>query len=86
MTVWQFDDIAVPCDGEDTWAYNPHSGLLRHKESHRCLRVTRTPLKLWLVECDQRDSLQKWYFTNFDDQGLFVSQEAAQDTTARTDL
>jgi len=65
----------VPCDGKDTWDYNPRSALLKHEESGLCLKVTRTPLKLWLKSCNMQDTEQKWYFTNFDEEGLFGKQE-----------
>jgi len=65
----------VPCDGKDTWDYNPKSGHLTHRESEKCLRVTRTPLKLWLVSCNVQDPEQKWYFTNYDQGGLFWKQK-----------
>eukprot|EP00092_Neocalanus_flemingeri_P057783 GFUD01068747.1.p1 GENE.GFUD01068747.1~~GFUD01068747.1.p1 ORF type:complete len:529 (+),score=152.63 GFUD01068747.1:378-1964(+) len=65
----------VPCDGGDTWDYNPRSALLKHEESKLCLKVTRTPLKLWLKPCNMQDTEQKWYFTNFDEEGLFVEKE-----------
>jgi hypothetical protein len=34
------------------------------------LKVTRTPLKLWLVECNSGDTEQKWFFTNYDEEGI----------------
>ena len=79
----------MPCDGADSWDYNVHTALLKHKQSNLCLRVTRTPLKLWLEKCDQRNSEQKWYFSNYDDHGLFIAdgeEEEATDTTPRTEL
>ena len=77
--------IAVHCDGGDTWNYSPHSALLRHQQSNLCLKVTRSPLKLWLKECNQQDKEQKWYFTNYDDQGLFNTARP-ESNTPRTDL
>ena len=77
--------IAVHCDGGDTWSYSPHSALLRHQQSNLCLKVTRSPLKLWLKECNQQDKEQKWYFTNYDDQGLFDTARP-ESNTPRTDL
>ena len=77
--------ITVECDGGDTWDYSPHSALLRHQQSNLCLKVTRTPLKLWLKECNQQDKEQKWYFTNYDDQGLFNTARP-ESNTPRTDL
>lgn len=79
----------MACDGEDSWDYSPHSALLRHRQADLCLQVTRTPLKLWLVKCDQRDTTQRWHFTNFDDEGLFVKTGDTghtEATTPRTDL
>ena len=75
----------MECDGRDTWDYSPHSALLRHRQSNLCLKVTRSPLKLWLVECSQQDKEQKWYFTNYDDQGLFRGAGPGTNTP-RTDL
>merc|ERR1712216_722773 len=65
----------VPCDpSKDSWDYSPHSGLLKHEQSAKCLKVTRTPLKLWLKECNSRDTEQKWFWSNFDDEGLFLGE------------
>jgi len=60
----------VPCEEGDTWDYDPRSGLMKHEASDRCLRVTRTPLKLWLTRCDKSETEQKWYFTRWDDEGI----------------
>ena len=30
----------------------------------------RSPLKLWLEKCDNSDTQQKWYFTNYDEEGI----------------
>ena len=30
----------------------------------------RSPLKLWLVPCNHSDTQQKWYFTNYDEDGI----------------
>jgi len=65
----------VPCDGSDRWEYDPRSGLLRHQQAELCLKVTRSPLKLWLKPCSNQDTEQKWYFTHYDDQGLFVTKK-----------
>ena len=35
-----------------------------------CLKVTRSPLKLWLLPCNPGDTEQKWFFTNFDEEGI----------------
>ena len=32
--------------------------------------MTRTPLKLWLLECNPGDTEQKWFFTNYDEEGI----------------
>jgi len=82
----------VPCDpSKDSWDYSPHSGLLKHEQSAKCLKVTRTPLKLWLKECNSRDTEQKWFWSNFDDEGLFLGEDEnpeaeADSSTHRTDL
>ena len=54
-------------------------------------QVTRTPLKLWLKECNSRDTEQKWFWSNFDDEGLFLGEDEnpeaeADSSTHRTDL
>ena len=38
--------------------------------SHECIKVTRHPLKLWLVDCDKSDTEQKWYFTSYNEDGI----------------
>jgi len=80
----------VPCDGEDSWDYNPHTAALKHEQSGKCLKVTRHPLKLWLKECDSKDTEQKWFWTNYDEDGVFLNQEddsnADDQSTPRTDL
>jgi len=84
----------VECDpARDSWDYSPHTGLLRHEQAGKCLKVTRTPLKLWLKECNSRDTEQKWHWTHFDDDGLFLSVNEEQkdgekddNNTPRTDL
>ena len=81
--------VSVPCDGGDSWDYNVHSGLLRHEQSDKCLKVTRTPLKLWLKPCNSQDTEQRWFFSEFDDQGVFISDDDEDDqeeATPRTDL
>ena len=75
----------VQCDGQDHWDYNVHNGLLRHEESDLCLKVTRSPLKLWLKPCNSQDTEQRWFFTEFDDQGVFISEEE-DESTPRSDL
>lgn len=60
----------VPCDTEDLWNYDPRLALLEHLPTGQCLRVTRSPLKLWLVPCNYSDTQQKWYFTNYDEDGI----------------
>ena len=87
-------NISVPCDGQDSWDYNPHTAALKHEQSGKCLKVTRSPLKLWLKECNSKDTEQKWYWSNFDDDGVFLSDEDEDDdepnnndsNTPRTDL
>ena len=77
--------FAVKCDpSQDSWDYSPHSGLLKHEQSGKCLKVTRTPLKLWLKDCNSRDTEQKWFWSNFDDEGLFLGE--SEDTEAEADL
>jgi hypothetical protein len=34
------------------------------------LKVTRTPLKLWLLPCNPTDTEQKWFFTNYSEDGI----------------
>ena len=34
------------------------------------LVLFRHPLKLWLVPCSKSDTEQKWYFTNYDEDGI----------------
>ena len=60
----------VSCDGADLWNYEPRTGALQHLDSGNCLKVTRTPLLLWLVPCNSMDTEQKWYFTNYDEEGI----------------
>jgi len=58
------------CGQEPGWDYDPRLALLQHRLSGLCLRVTRTPLQLWLVECNKADTQQKWFFTNFEENGI----------------
>jgi len=53
-----------------TWDYDPRTGLMKHDHSGLCLKVTRTPLKLWLKPCKMEDTEQRWYFTNYEDEGI----------------
>lgn len=54
-----------PCDNADRWEYDPRLARLQHLDSGLCLRVTRSPLLLWLVQCEASDTEQKWYFTHY---------------------
>ena len=46
--------FAVPCDpSRDSWDYSPHTGLLKHAQSAKCLKVDVIPLLFFL------------YFTSF---------------------
>jgi len=58
------------CDTQDIWTYDPRLALLEHMPTGKCLKVTRSPLKLWLVVCNHSDTEQKWYFTNYDEEGI----------------
>ena len=61
----------VSCDSDtDVWRYDPRLATLHHLHTGLCLKVTRYPLKLWLQPCDKADTEQKWYFTNFDEDGI----------------
>jgi len=60
----------VDCDDADLWNYDPRTGALQELESGMCLKVTRDPLKLWLVKCKTTDTEQRWYFTHYDDEGI----------------
>jgi len=74
----------IPCEDADIWKYDPRSGLLEHFDSGSCLKVTRNPLKLWLVACNKMDTEQKWFFTNYDEDGLHNS--LSRDTIEHTEL
>ena len=61
----------VSCDSQtDFWTYDPRLALLQHTHTGLCLKVTRSPLKLWLQPCNNADTEQKWYFTNYDEDGI----------------
>jgi len=60
----------VPCFTEDTWTYDPRLAQLEHDQTGLCLKVTRQPLKLWLEPCNKGDTEQKWFFTNYDENGI----------------
>jgi hypothetical protein len=32
--------------------------------------IFSSPLKLWLSPCNRSDTEQKWYFTNYDEEGI----------------
>jgi len=53
------------CETADRWQYDSKLLQLTHEPSGLCVRVTRHPLKLWLVSCDEGDPHQKWYFTRY---------------------
>merc|ERR1711962_999054 len=53
------------CETADRWKYDSKLLQLTHEPSGLCVRVTRHPLKLWLVSCDEGDPHQKWYFTRY---------------------
>lgn len=63
----------VPCSEADLWKYEPRLGMLEHLDTSTCLKVTRTPLKLWLVACNKLDTEQRWFFTHYDEDGLHKS-------------
>ena len=54
----------------DIWGYDPRDANLHHLDSDLCLKVTRSPLKLWLVKCNRADTEQKWYFTHYAEEGI----------------
>ena len=59
------------CEAErEVWSYDPRLALLQHSHTGLCLKVTRQPLKLWLQPCNHADTEQKWYFTNFEEEGI----------------
>jgi len=66
----QNDVELVECDTDDIWNYDARTGQLQHVPSGSCLRVTRTPLKLWLVTCRPGDTEQQWWFTNYNEEGI----------------
>jgi hypothetical protein len=35
----------------------------------------RSPLKLWLSPCNHSDTEQKWYFTNYEEEGIPAIEE-----------
>merc|ERR1719483_1953766 len=70
----------VSCEEKDTWDYDPRTGLLKHEQSDMCLKVTRSPLKLWLKPCSVQDTEQRWFFTRWEDDGIvkLKSQEKTE--------
>merc|ERR1719219_953958 len=66
----QNDVELVECDTDDIWNYDARTGQMQHVPSGSCLRVTRTPLKLWLVTCRPGDTEQQWWFTNYNEEGI----------------
>eukprot|EP00088_Acartia_fossae_P014334 TRINITY_DN17664_c0_g1_i2.p1 TRINITY_DN17664_c0_g1~~TRINITY_DN17664_c0_g1_i2.p1 ORF type:complete len:593 (+),score=94.71 TRINITY_DN17664_c0_g1_i2:2-1780(+) len=69
----------VECENADVWSYDPRDANLRHVESDTCIKVTRQPLKLWLVPCNRFDTEQKWYFTNYAEEGIPPYEEVDVD-------
>jgi len=78
------------CDIKDlpesyvTWDYDPREGLLKHNHSGLCLKVTYPPLKLWLKPCNAMDDEQKWFFTNYEEEGI-VERELRIDAESDED-
>ena len=60
----------MDCEEAGLWSYEPRTGALQLLETGECLKVTRTPLKLWLVPCSPTDTEQKWFFTHYDEEGI----------------
>jgi len=58
-----------------SWDYDSKSGLLKHRHSGLCLKVTRTPLKLWLKPCRGEDPDQRWFFTQYEEEGLIEKEK-----------
>ena len=58
---WAYPDrLEVHFEGNILWKYC----------NNEYVKVTRHPLKLWLVDCDKSDTEQKWYFTNYNEDGI----------------
>ena len=38
----------------------------------------RSPLKLWLSPCNHSDTEQKWYFTNYEEEGIPAIEEVEE--------
>ena len=47
-----------------------YSCCCRDSEVMTTSLLCRTPLQLWLVECNKADTQQKWFFTNFEENGI----------------
>ena len=47
-----------------------YSCCFRDSEVMTTSLLCRTPLQLWLVECNKADTQQKWFFTNFEENGI----------------
>jgi len=69
----------VECDDADLFSYEPRTGAIQHFDSGLCVKVTRSPLKIWLVACNAMDTEQKWFFTNFDEDGIPRLQEQEEE-------
>ena len=39
---------------------------------------SRSPLKLWLSPCNHSDTEQKWYFTNYEEEGIPAITDQAE--------
>ncbi len=48
--------------------------------------MTRTPLKLWLVPCNPGDTEQKWFFTQYDEEGIPHPPQEDQQEDPRDEL
>ncbi|XP_053690363.1 putative polypeptide N-acetylgalactosaminyltransferase 9 [Sabethes cyaneus] len=63
------DVILYPCHGSkgnQFWNYSPHSRLLRHGSSDKCLAINESKQKLIMADCDSAVDAQKWVFQNYD--------------------
>jgi polypeptide N-acetylgalactosaminyltransferase len=69
----------IECDNADIWSYDARDASLRHSDTDMCLKVTREPLLLWLVKCNRADTEQKWYFTNYEEEGIPPYKEVEED-------
>lgn len=67
------EDSSLP-ESYMKWDYDPRSGLMKHEHSGMCLKVTRSPLKLWLKPCNAQDTEQKWFFTQYEEEGIVETE------------